>query len=271
MQNYSIKPTDNQGKKHTILKIVAGDEIVSLFGNYIPYPNDHYSDKLYSNRLVYSWLIDGFFGTADGYKYLNDIIARFKLSCDSADLHSLKMVDDENQSTHKLKAFQGLKSLVKDKLEDLKVNSYINSDYVYTCIVLQAEKYIKANGLIVYSTLEDWAISNFLDIAKDKSTLKAKCRNCWNWYYNRNWALYHTVRIKKNVEEVMATRVQHAKNMAQKKVDENISKIKNAITGLMADSMFKKKNGTWNGKAIADYLSIDPRTVNKYLKEIHRI
>ena len=103
------------------------------------------------------------------------------------------MVDDENQSTHKLKAFQGLKSLVKDKLEDLKVNSYINSDYVYTCIVLQAEKYIKANGLIVYSTLEDWAISNFLDIAKDKSTLKAKCRNCWNWYYNRNWALYHTV------------------------------------------------------------------------------
>ena len=202
---------------------------------------------------------------------LSSIIARFKLSCDSADLHSLKMVDDENQSTHKLKAFQGLKSLVKDKLEDLKVNSYINSDYVYTCIVLQAEKYIKANGLIVYSTLEDWAISNFLDIAKDKSTLKAKCRNCWNWYYNRNWALYHTVRIKKNVEEVMATRVQHAKNMAQKKVDENISKIKNAITGLMADSMFKKKNGTWNGKAIADYLSIDPRTVNKYLKDIHRI
>ena len=66
----------------------------------------------------------------------------------------------------------------------------------------------------------------------------------------------------------MATRVQHAKNMAQKKVDENISKIKNAITGLLADSMFKKKNGTWNGKAIADYLSIDPRTVNKYLKEI---
>ena len=36
----------------------------------------------------------------------------------------------------------------------------------------------------------------------------------------------------------------------------------------MADAMFKKKNGSWNGKAIADYLNIDPRTVNKYLKEI---
>ena len=24
----------------------------------------------------------------------------------------------------------------------------------------------------------------------------------------------------------------------------------------MADSMFKKKNGTWNGKAIADYLTL---------------
>lgn len=268
MHNYSLKPSDNQVEKHTILKIVAGNEITELFGNAIPYPSYHYIDKLYSNRLVYCWVIDGFFDTEKGYKYLNDIIARFKLSCNSADLYGLKMLDDENQHSYKLKSFQGLKSLAKDRLKDLKVNSYINSDYVYTCIVLQAEKYIKANGLIVYSTLEDWAVSNFLDKCKDKSTLRAKCRNCWNWYYDRNWALFHTVRVKKNVEEVMATRVQHAKNMAQKKVDENISKIKNAITGLMADSMFKKKNGSWNGKAIADYLGIDPRTVNKYLKEI---
>ena len=66
----------------------------------------------------------------------------------------------------------------------------------------------------------------------------------------------------------MATRVQHALNMGRNKEKENFNKIRNAITGLMADAMFKKKNVSWNGKAIADYLNIDPRTVNKYLKEI---
>ncbi len=66
----------------------------------------------------------------------------------------------------------------------------------------------------------------------------------------------------------MATRTEHAINLGKKKEEENKAKITNAITGLMADSMFKKKNGSWNGKAIADYLKIDPRTVNKYLKEL---
>ena len=32
--------------------------------------------------------------------------------------------------------------------------------------------------------------------------------------------------------------------------------------------MFKKKNGTWNGKSIAEYLNLDPKTVNKYLKSL---
>ena len=45
-------------------------------------------------------------------------------------------------------------------------------------------------------------------------------------------------------------------------------KVKNAITGLMADSMFKKKNGSWNGNAIAEYLKMDSRTVRKHLKDL---
>ena len=241
-------------------------DISHLFGNEIPYPQSHYYSNEH-NRMVYCWYIDGFFGTKNNIKFLNDIIARFKITVD-CQLHSFKSVPMENINPIKLKAFQGLKSLANDRLKDLNVNTYINSDYVYTCIVLQAEKYIKINGLIDYSVLEAWAFENFIDKCKDKSTLKAKCRNCWNWYFDRNWALYHTVRIKKDKELVMATRVQHALNMGRNKEKENFNKIRNAITGLMADAMFKKKNGSWNGKAIADYLNIDPRTVNKYLKEI---
>ena len=100
MQNYTIKSFKKQ--ENTTLKIVAGVEITELFGNAIPYPSYHYIDKLYSNRLVYCWVIDGFFDTEKGYKFLNDIIARFKLSCDSAILHSLERKEKENQNLAKV-------------------------------------------------------------------------------------------------------------------------------------------------------------------------
>lgn len=264
MQNYN-KININKQENNTILQIVAGIEIIELFGNAIPYPNHHYYDNTYQNRLVYCWVIDGFFGTKKGYDFLNDIIARFKLSCDSSFLHSIKAIKKENENSYKLKDFQGLKSLASDRLKDLNVNTYINSDYVYTCIVLQAEKYIKINGLIDYSVLESWAFENFIDKCKDKSTLKAKCRNCWNWYFDRNWALYHTVRIKKDKEDVLEYRRELARNLAAKKEEENYNKVTNAISGLLADSMFRKKNGKWNAVAIAEYLNLDPRTVRKYL------
>ncbi len=264
MQNYTLKPFKKQ--ENTILKIVAGNEITELFGNAIPYPNYHYNDNLYSNRLVYCWVIDGFFETKKGYRFLNDIIARFKLSCDSSFLHSLQRVENDNLHSHKLKSFQGLKSLAKAKLEDLKVNSYINSDFVYTCIVLQAEKFIKANGLIDYSVLEAWAIQNFLDIAKDKSTLKAKCRNCWNWYFNRNWALYHTVRIKKDKELVVATRQEHARKIAKKNSEETRKKVLNCITGIFKDDYLSDRKDTkWNISKIAKDSGTTRPTVMKYL------
>ena len=103
---------------------------------------------------------------------------------------------------------------------------------------------------------------------KTGSTLKAKCRKIFNWYLDRNFELTQTVYIKKERDLVMATRQEHAIRLGKNKEKENIAKIKNAITGLMADAMFKKKNGKWNGKSIAEYLNLDERTVSKYLKEL---
>ncbi len=273
MRNYSKNTALSQareestGLSNTLLKIASNSDISDIFGDLVPYPHSHYFDHSI-NRMVYAWYIDGFFDTSKNVRYLNDIIARFKISCDCK-LHSFKKSNNENIKPCKLKEFQGLKSLAKEQLKHtLQVNSLIRGDYVFTCIVLQAEKYIKTNGLIDYSVLESWAFDNFIDIAKDKGTLKAKCNNCWNWYFDRDWKLFHTVRIKKDVEEVMATRVEHAIRLGKNKEKENIAKIKNAITGLMADAMFKKKNGTWNGKSIAQYLNLDERTVSKYLKSL---
>lgn len=260
MHNYTLETVKNQ---HTILNILAGNEIVELFGNAIPYPNYHYNDKLYSNRLVYCWVIDGFFGTADGYKYLNDIIARFKLSCDSSFLHSLKMVDDENQSTHKLKAFQGLKSLASERVKEKFAKLSKMHDYVFWCLKVTAEDMIRQNGLIIYSAFEDFATSNFLDKCKDKSTLRAKCRNIYNWYFERDWKIG---REKSNLskEEIMATRQEHAKKIHTKLANDTKKKVLNCITGIFKDD-YKKPNGKWNISKIAKDSGTTRPTVMKYL------
>ena len=261
--NYSINEQKNQVKS-TILSIMG--DISDLFGNEIPYPHLHYFSNEY-NRMVYSWYIDGFFGTANNVRFLNDVIARFKLTAD-CQLHSLKSSIVEYDNSLKLKRFMGLKSLAKDKLkEKYKRVETRADDYVFWCLKLYAEDLIRQDGLIIWNTLENWAFNNFIDLAKDKSTLKAKCRNIFNWYCDRDWKIGRC--NLKNKEEIMATRQEHARNMARKKEDVNIKKIDNALTGLMADSLFKKKNGKWNAKAIADYLKLDTRTVMKYLKQLN--
>lgn len=255
-------------QENTLLKIASNTDISEIFGDLIPFPHSHYFDNQI-NRIVYVWLIDGFFDTNANYKYLNDIIARFVLTA-NCKLHSVERTNSSNFKALKLKSFQGLKSLATQTNKTKNIKSLIRGDLVYTCIVLEAERLIKRNGLFSHSTLLDWAINNFIDIAKDKSTLKAKCRNCWNWYFERDWELFHTVRTKKDKDEVMATRVEHALNLARNKEKENLEKIQNAITGVFCNK-FKKKNGSWNGKAIADYLNLHPKTVNKYLKELATI
>lgn len=59
--------------KNTWLQISFSDDISSELGNSIPYPHHHY---LRNNKIVYCWLIDGFFDTLKGVQFLNDIIAR---------------------------------------------------------------------------------------------------------------------------------------------------------------------------------------------------
>ena len=261
MQNYNEKTIN---KQNTLLRISSNSDITELFGNSIPYPHGHYySNEV--NRIIYYWLLDGFFDTKKGFQYLNDLIARFKISAD-CNLYNVKRTQTEyKHKPIKLKQFQGLKSLADDRLKKLNVNSYINSDYVYTCIVLQAEKYIKKNGILDYSVLENFALENFIDIAKDKSTLKSKVRNCWNWYFNRNWKLYHTERVKtKTKEEVMATRQEHAKKIHTKLANDTKKKVLNIITGMFKDE-YKKKNGEWNISKIAKDSGTTRPTVMKYL------
>lgn len=262
MQNYNkidIKKQEN----NTILQIVAGIEIIELFGNAIPYPNYHYYDNTYENRLVYCWQIDGFFGTKKGYEFLNDIIARFKLSCDSSFLHSIKAVKKENVSSYKLKDFQGLKSLASSKVKEKFAKYSTMRDYVFWCLKITAEDLIKQDGLIIWSRFESFALENFIDLAKDKSTLKAKCSNIFNWYCDRDWQIGRN-KTTKTKAEIMATRKEHALKNSKKIAEKTEKKVLNCITGIFKDD-YKKKNGSWNISLIAKDSGTSRNTVMKYL------
>jgi hypothetical protein len=249
----------------TWLHIAFNSDISDELGNTVPYPQHHY---IKGNKIVYCWLIDGFFETNNNIQYLNDIIARFKITFDDCQYLKKQTVERSSINPLKLKQFQNLKSRAVDKVNE-RTQYDSTKDFIFWCIKFYAEDVIQEKGIVVYDDLESFAFENFVNKAKDNSTLKSKCRSILRFYINNNYTLSKKKEyIKKDKGEVMATRVEHALNLARKKEDENREKVHNAITGLMADAMFKKKNGTWNAVAIAEYLSMHPRTIRKYLKEL---
>lgn len=54
--------------------------------------------------------------------------------------------------------------------------------------------------------------------------------------------------------------------LTQQKTDENYEYISNTLK--INNPKFKKRNGTWNAKKIAEYLHMDPRTIRKYIELI---
>jgi hypothetical protein len=274
MQNYSENTAHSQARKedlratglqkNTWLHISFSDDITSDLGNAIPYPHHHY---MRNNKIVYCWLIDGFFDTLKGIQFLNDIIARFKITFETSQYLKHTVDTESTLCPLKLRQFQGLKSRAIQRIQQT-TRFDGTKDFIFYSIKFYAEDLIKEKTIFTENELVDFAFLNFIEKAKDRSTLKSKCKNIYRYYLDKNFECDKNKYIKKDVEEVMATRVEHAIRLGKNKEKENIAKIKNAITGLMADAMFKKKNGSWNGKSIAEYLNLDPKTVNKYLKDL---
>jgi hypothetical protein len=258
MDNYSTTSTKKQESTNTFLKIMG--DISHLFGNEVPYPQSHYYSNEYS-RMVYCWYIDGFFGTQKGVSYINDIIARFKLTVD-CQLHSFKSSTIENINPIKLKAFQGLKSLARDKLKEKYQRVETRADdYVFWCLKLYAEDLIRRDGLIIWNTFEKWAFDNFIDLAKDKSTLRGKCRNIYNWYFDNNWKIGRVRKSNKKKEEIMASRVEHAVKLSAKNEEIAKQKVYNAQRLI---KYFNEQDGKLSLRAIERQSGCSINTVRKH-------
>lgn len=245
----------------TWLHIAFNSDISDELGNTVPYPQHHY---LKCNKIVYCWLIDGFFETNNNIQYLNDIIARFKITFNDCQYLKKHTVERSSITPLKLKQFQNLKSRVVDKVNE-RTQYDSTKDFIFWCIKFYAEDVIQEKGIVVYDDLESFAFENFIDLAKDNSTLKSKCRSILRFYINNNYTLSKKKEyIKKDKGEVMATREQHARNMTKKREEKARKKVLNVITGMFKDD-YKKKDGSWHISKIAKDSDTNRRTVMKYL------
>jgi len=245
-------------KKNTKISITIQGDGSEIFDYSLPQPHNYFRND---NRYTIEYTLNGYFGTKASYEYLNDIIARFTLSMKVLDT-KISSSDDEGIE---LSLFQGLKSIVRHKNYEA---IDIGLDNIFYAIKYYIEDLIRESGegnIIAYSLVESFAFARFVDRAKDKSTLKAKCRDTWNWYNDRDWTI-PTRKRKLTDKELKVTRSENAKRVAKQKTEQNYKKVINLITGLFNEP-YKKKNGKWHIGKIASAVNMTEKTVSKYIKE----
>jgi len=243
--------------KNTLISFTLKGDGLELFDYDLPQPHTYQRQDTNTYRISYA--LNGTFSTLQGIRYLNDILARFTLSFEV--LHTYKsFTTDEGIE---LSEFQGLKSIAKFKNYE-KVDN--GQDNIFWSIKLYTEALIKeSRGLVAYSLLESFALNRFVDRAKDKSTLKAKCRSIWNWYDEREWTIPTRAR-KFTDEELSMSRAEGARKTTKIVVERTKKKILTILTGMFKDE-YKKKSGEWNISKIAKDSGTSRNTVMKYIKE----
>jgi len=118
--------------------------------------------------------------------------------------------------------------------------------------------------------IEDWAIVQFDEHKKGLSTVKAKCRNIWNWNDKRDWTLPKYVRKRKtkNNEELKMTRQENMNRINANKNAKAQAKIRSVLEDIFVHDEIRFKSGKLKIGEIAKIIEMDYRTVSKHLKEM---
>ena len=242
-----------------------GDEFLEYN---LPAPNY----LLHAQKGVFiGWLINGYPGTKKSREYFNDIIARFIIAYKQNKPERLpyKPIFEreaiiDTKHTWELKNFQNLPSLYwANEKEIWTTNSTGTIDQIFWAIKIYTEELIKEFGEgvpVSYELLQDFAFRNFFD-RKDKSTLRAKCRNIWNWYNERSWT------IPKRKEWKM-TRSERAKENAKLKKQRARAILLGFIQNNLLTSEYKKADGSWNITKLSKATKLSRPTIINHLKEL---
>ena len=238
----------------------------------LPQPNYFYRFDTMTGKSTDSYciayLINGHFGTQKGYEYLNDVVARFVLTLPIKErlLFPPEIVNKQHDYIYKLKEFQNLKSMTKRYVPKLNA-TMSGDDNTFWELKLWIEHRIRDNGgagrYVEFTMLLDHAL-HFYDF-KDRSTAKAKCRNIWNWYEQREWTYHILKKSSKTEEEIRMTRQERARSNSKAKAEKARKAVVNAVTGLYSDE-YKKVNGAWHMGKLAEVTGLHRTIVSKYLK-----
>lgn len=253
------------------------EDITEEFGNMLPYPHKHFVNYQTSFKnptikvFTYCWLIDGTFNTSNNYQFLNDIIARMMISFPNSKVEKVKeyIIDEEKtkkQNSISLKYFQNLKSIQAKIYNYEKINKVQCEDQVFWALKLYFELMLKTNN-ISYEHFYDFAHSNFIDRAKDRSTLKAKCKSIYNYYLDRDFKIFCEYERKLNDKEYLMTRQQNIKKINNNKKANTDRLISNCINGMFSQE-YKKPNGKWNIAKISKDTNLHRNTISTYLKSL---
>jgi DNA-binding transcriptional ArsR family regulator len=245
----------------------------------LPFPNflQHINKGYYIG-----WKINDFPGTKEARDYFNDVIARFLITFKDYKPEKLEFNPKKDEYTHfnlknsyELSDFQNLKSIKTPVKIQKRAESINTTDQIFWAIKYYTEDLIMefgAGNIIPYNLIEEYAFRHFYD-KKDRSTLKAKCRNIWNWYNNRDWTISKPFTITKEtpqnnkiIKEKLMTRQERAKKNAELK----FNRARASILGIIKDNIlaptYLKKDNSWNVSHIAKDLKMSRTTIIKHLK-----
>lgn len=240
-------------------------------------PTPTYHEHINRGYMI-AYAIDGYFGTSESSKYLNDIIARWLITFrelkperihrpNRASLQRSSSTSSYISKIYKLKELQALKSMSTKMLPRANADKF--DDFTFWAIKFHCEDLIKEQGVVSAAQLIDFALDNFE--GKEHSTLKAKCRSVWNYYEQRDWAIPKPYKRKCTEEQYMATRQENIKKVNKNKIIKNRNKIKAVLDDIFLQNDIKFKNGKYRIGKISKLTELTEKTVSKYLKEMDLI
>lgn len=247
--------------------LLKGEDLLGILDENLPTPNKIQLMRGLVPKFAIMYHISGYTGTKKSRAFFNDIVARFCLTLPVQERLPYELdTEYQTERIYHLKEFQSLKSL-KTHFGAINYTPKNNDLIFWSLKVYVEQKIIELGGFVPYQTVEIWAFGMFEHKAKDRSTLRAKCRSVWAWYDKREWRLSLFAREKKSKETIMATRLEHIERVNAEREEISRKKIINTCSGMFANE-YKKKSGAWHIGKIAEDLKMSRNTVAKYLKEI---
>ena len=236
------------------------------------------------NRGLYivKFEIDGYFSTAKGIEYLQDVNARFIGTFGQDAVKNAvppkRKPDYEREVILHLKEFAAnLDSLKRKVANTVPLQKVLANDFdeTFWAMKLWIERQLSQNRIPTEDELE--AIGSTYAPHKERSTIRAKARSIYRWYAEIGFQttrdartakerriedrLRYLLRTGKTEDEIM-TRQEAARVATQTRMARVQAKIEQAINLL---NMEGKKITV---RAVAEFAQISTKTAQKYLKEL---